>query len=75
VNDRAFVFRYRSPAHFVEMFRLWYGPVHKAFLALDPAGQAALADDLHALIGRFDTATDGTMRVPSAYSEIVITRA
>jgi SAM-dependent methyltransferase len=75
VQDRSFVFRYLSPAHFIEVFRLWYGPVHKAFLALDPAGQAALAADLHALIGRFDTATDGTMRVPSEYSEVVITRA
>jgi SAM-dependent methyltransferase len=75
VHDRSFVFRYLSPAHFIEVFRLWYGPVHKAFLALDPAGQAALAADLHALIGRFDTATDGTMRVPSEYSEVVITRA
>jgi SAM-dependent methyltransferase len=75
VHDRSFVFRYLSPAHFIEVFRLWYGPVHKAFLALDPAGQAALAADLHALIERFDTATDGTMRVPSDYSEVVITRA
>ncbi|MFC7476601.1 class I SAM-dependent methyltransferase [Dankookia sp. GCM10030260] len=74
VHDRRFVFRYRSPAHFIEVFRLWYGPVHKAFLALDQAGQAALAEDLHALIARFDTATDGSLRVPSDYSEIVITR-
>jgi hypothetical protein len=55
------------------VFRTWYGPVHKAFLALDAAGQAALTADLQDLIGRFNTATDGTMRVPSAYGEIVIT--
>lgn len=73
-TPRDFVFRYRSPDHFMDIFRTYYGPVHKAFLTLDPAGQAALAQDLHATIARFNTATDGSMRVPSAYAEIVITR-
>jgi SAM-dependent methyltransferase len=72
INDRAFIFRYRSPAHFVEFFRSYYGPVHKAFLALDPAGQAALAGGLEVTIGRFNTARDGSMRVPSSYAEIII---
>jgi SAM-dependent methyltransferase len=75
VVPREFVFRFESPAHFVEFFRTWYGPVHKAFLALDEAGQQALAADLHTLIGRFNTATGGSMRVPGAYAEVVITRA
>ena len=75
ITDRAFVFRYRSPAHFLDFFRTWYGPVHKAFLALDTAGQSALASDLLATIARFNTATDGSMRVPSAYAEIVIVKA
>ena len=75
IDGKAFVFRYRSPEHFVEVFRTYYGPVHKAFLALDPAGQAMLAKDLYATIASFNTATDGTMRVPSAYAEIVITKA
>ena len=74
-NERAFIFRYRSPAHFIEFFRTYYGPVHKAFLALEPAAQAALAADLDATIARFNTATDGSMRVPSDYAEIIITRA
>jgi SAM-dependent methyltransferase len=74
-TGKSFVFRYRSVAHFLEFFRTYYGPVHKAFLALDPAGQAALAEDLRATVGRFNTATDGTMRVPSAYAEIVVTKA
>lgn len=75
INDRVFVFRYRSPEHFVEFFRTYYGPVHKAFLALDPAAQAALASDIHALINKFNTAADGSMRVPSTYAEIVMIRA
>jgi hypothetical protein len=75
INDRAFVFRYRTPQAFVDVFRTYYGPVHKAFLALDATGQAALQTDLLALIGRFNTATDGSMRVPSDYAEIIVTRA
>jgi SAM-dependent methyltransferase len=74
VTDRAFVFRFRSPAHFVDTFRTYYGPVHKAFLALDGGGQAALERELHDLVARFDTARDGTMRVPAAYAEVVMTR-
>jgi len=75
IDSKAFVFRYRSPDHFMDIFRTYYGPAHKAFLALDPAGQAALAKDLHATIASFNEATDGSMRVPSAYSQIVITKA
>ena len=65
--------RYRSPEHFMEIFRTFYGPLHNAFLTLDAACQTALAKDLLATIARFDTAKDGSMRVPSAYAEIVVT--
>ncbi len=74
-TPRDFVFRYRSPAHFVEFFRTYYGPVHKAFLALDPPAQAALEADLHDTIARFNTATDGSMRVPADFIEVVVRKA
>ncbi len=69
---RNFNFRYPSPRHFVDFFRTYYGPVHKAFLALDAAGQAQLEADILATIDRFNVATDGTMIVPSEYAQIVI---
>jgi SAM-dependent methyltransferase len=69
-----FVFRYRSPEHWLQVFRTWYGPLLKTFAALEPAAQAALAEDLLALVGRFNRASDGTMVVPSEYLEIVVTR-
>jgi ubiquinone/menaquinone biosynthesis C-methylase UbiE len=75
LTPREFLFRYRAPAHFVEFFRSYYGPVHKAFLALEPEGQAALDRDLHATVARFNTASDGSMRVPGEYAEIIITKA
>ncbi len=73
-NERAFTFRYASPNHFIDTFRTYYGPVHKAFLALDPAGQLALEADIRDLIARFNRATDGTMRVPSQYAEVIVAR-
>ena len=74
-NTRAFSFRYRSPAHWLDVFRGYYGPVLKAFAALDAAGQQALEADLVALIRRFNRAADGSMVVPSDYLEIVVTKA
>lgn len=75
LHERVFNFRYRSAEHFVELFRLYYGPVHKAFLALDAVGQVALQRDLIELIGRFNTAQDGSMCAPSRYVDVVIRRA
>lgn len=71
---REFAFRYRSPAHWLDVFRTWYGPVLKAFASLEPAGQDALAADLLALVDKLNVARDGTVVVPSAYLEIVVTR-
>lgn len=69
-----FVFRYRSPEHWLHVFKTYYGPLLKTYGALEPAAQAALTDDLFALIARFNEARDGQMVVPSEYLEIVITR-
>ena len=74
VVQRTFVFRYRSPAHWLDVFKRYYGPVLKTFAALEPAAQGALKRDLLALIERFNRAGDGTMVVPSEYLEIVVTR-
>jgi ubiquinone/menaquinone biosynthesis C-methylase UbiE len=71
---RNFVFRYRSPDHFLEVFRNYYGPTLKAFAALDEANRSALSDDLLALIRGINTAVDGTMAVPSEYLEIVVVK-
>jgi ubiquinone/menaquinone biosynthesis C-methylase UbiE len=73
-ETRDFSFRYRSATHFLETFRNFYGPMLKAFAALDDEGQQALRNDLFALIARMNRAVDGTMVVPSEYLEIVIVK-
>ena len=71
-TPRVFTFRYRSPEHWVTTFRTWYGPVHKAFLALDESRRTALEKDLLDLIRQFNRADDVTMVVPSDYLEVVV---
>jgi SAM-dependent methyltransferase len=73
-ESKHFFFRYKSPAHWVEVFRGYYGPVHKAFAAIDPPARETLEADLHALIDEFNTAEDGTLVIPGEYLEVVITR-
>jgi SAM-dependent methyltransferase len=74
IERRNFAFRYRNAAHWLEVFRTFYGPMHKAFGALDAEKQEALSDDLIALAERFNRATDGTLVAPSEYIEVVIER-
>lgn len=69
-----YTFRYRSPEHWLDIFRTWYGPVHKAFAALPEPQQATLERDLLALAGRFNRADDGTMVVPGDYLEVIVTK-
>lgn len=73
-EPRMFVFRYRSPDHWLDVFKSYYGPMLKAFAALDETGQAALRRDLMALLGEFNHADDGTVVVRSEYLEIVISK-
>ena len=74
IERRDFMFRYHSAAHWLEVFRTFYGPMHKAFGALDAAKQDALGADLIALAESFNRATDGTLVAPGEYLEVVIKR-
>ena len=71
VEHRHFVFRYRSPEHWLDTFRSYYGPIHKAFAALGPGERDALAEDLLALARRHHKGGTG-LAAPSEYLEVVI---
>jgi SAM-dependent methyltransferase len=73
-QSKHFMFRYRSPQHCFETFRNFYGPVLKAFAAIDESARAKLEADFYGLLGDFNTATDGTLVVPGEYLEVVITK-
>jgi ubiquinone/menaquinone biosynthesis C-methylase UbiE len=72
-ESRSFNFRYRSPEHFVDVFKAYYGPMHKAFMALGEK-QDGLRNDLLALIASMNIAKDGTMVVPSEYLEVIVVK-
>ena len=72
-EKRFYTFRDRSPQHYIDYWRTYYGPTLKAFEAVGESGRGALEADMIELIGRFNAAEDGTMVVPSEYLEVVIT--
>ncbi|NJD88443.1 MAG: class I SAM-dependent methyltransferase [Betaproteobacteria bacterium] len=71
---RIFNFRYASPRHWLEMFRAYYGPVHRVFATLDEAGQRALEKDITVLLERLNTGGAGTLVVPGEYLEVIVVR-
>ena len=73
---RGYVFSYPfSPAEVVEFFRLYYGPTHQAFAALDVEGQHRLRHDLETLWATHNRAAADCTTVFAEYLEVIGTRA
>ena len=72
---KQFVFREYSAESWIDTFRMYYGPVHKAFLVLDLDGQKALHDALLDLLARYNRGGEHSLVVPGDYLEVVIERA
>jgi len=73
-TSRHFTFRYRSPAHWIEVFRSYYGPMNKTYGALDAGKQDDFTREVLALMARDNRSGDGTLVLPSEYLEIAIER-
>lgn len=71
---RIFNFRYRTPAHWVQVFRDYYGPTHKAFAALNGVQQEALEANIVDLLERMNVGGGRSLVVPGEYLEVVITK-
>ena len=74
-SRQLFNFRYRSPAHWLQVFRDYYGPTHKAFAALDASQQAALERDILALLDSHNIGGTQSLIVPAEYLEVVVEKA
>ncbi|WBY02025.1 class I SAM-dependent methyltransferase [Ramlibacter tataouinensis] len=70
---RMFNFRYASAAHWIDVFRRWYGPTHKLFAALDAAGQQRLDSELTALLDQWNQGGPASLLIPAEYLEVVVT--
>lgn len=71
---QSFVWRFASTQQYLDLFRTYYGPTHKAFAALDETSQQTLARDLIAAVERFNRSDDGTLLVPAEYLEVIATK-
>jgi ubiquinone/menaquinone biosynthesis C-methylase UbiE len=67
-------FRYKSPAHWLDVFKSYYGPVNRAFAALDAIKQAALHADIAQLLSRMNRGGADSLVVPSEYLQVVATK-
>jgi ubiquinone/menaquinone biosynthesis C-methylase UbiE len=71
---KSYVFRFRSAEHWIEVFRGYYGPTHKAFAALDEAGQKALERALLEFLGQWNRGNGRGLAIPGEYLEAVVTK-
>lgn len=72
IHKKDFVFRFASAEHFMDVFMTFYGPMMKAFEAQDEKGKEDLHAALMKLLKDWNTATDGSLFVPSEYLEVIV---
>lgn len=72
---RRIMFEYPcAPAETVRLFREWYGPIVRAFAALDEEGRESLERDLVALWTDHNHASGGLTRLESEYLDVIAIR-
>src|SRR5205085_4851612 len=71
---KVFHMRYESPAHWLQVFRDYYGPTQKAFETLDPEGQRELEIEITGLLESMNIGGAGSLVVPAEYLQVVLVR-
>jgi ubiquinone/menaquinone biosynthesis C-methylase UbiE len=66
---------FRSPEHYVEFFRTYFGPTQTAYERVGEEGEAALTEDLLSFLREANTAGDRAMVLEAEYLEVIATRA
>ena len=74
IARRHFVFRFRSADDYFGTFKAFYGPLVKAWAALDADGQESLRNQLVALADAANRKSNDALTIPSEYLEVVVTR-
>jgi hypothetical protein len=76
LTRRHYTFDYPfPPSEVVNFFRLYYGPVNRAFASLDHAGRKSLHQELEAIWSAHNRGRDGFTLVTAEYLEVIATRA
>jgi ubiquinone/menaquinone biosynthesis C-methylase UbiE len=71
---REYAFRFGSAEHFIEIFRAFYGPIHRAFDALDEGGQRSFHSALVDCLRGWNRAKGNALVIPGEYLEAVIVK-
>ena len=66
---------FRSPDHYLDFFRTYFGPVKAAYEKVGTAGEAALTADLRAFLEEANTGGERALVLEPEYVEVVATRA
>ncbi|HZP86862.1 MAG TPA: class I SAM-dependent methyltransferase [Burkholderiales bacterium] len=74
ITLRSALFRYRSSAHWIEVFSTYFGPIMRILAALDDARRAAYLTELDAILNRFNVSGDDTLVVSADYLEVVMVK-
>jgi len=74
IERKVFNFRYGSAAHMLQIFRDYYGPVHRAFATLSADAARALEQEMLQLLESLNQGGPDSLVVPGEYLEVVVTR-
>ncbi len=66
---------FRSPDHYIDHFRTYFGPAKMAFERVGSEGEEALEDDLRAYLEAQNTAGERALVLEAEYLEVIATRA
>jgi SAM-dependent methyltransferase len=66
---------FRSPDHYIEFFRTYFGPAKMAFERVGPDGEQALADDLRSFLVEHNAAGERALVLEAEYLQVIATRA
>jgi len=69
---RSALFRYRSSAHWIQVFSTYFGPIMRTLEALDGQRRTAFLQELDAILQRFNRSNDQTLMVSADYLEVVM---
>jgi len=73
-TERSALFRYRSSAHWIQVFSTYFGPIIRVLEALDTQRREAFLKDLDDTLMRFNRSGDNTLMVAADYLEVVMAK-
>jgi SAM-dependent methyltransferase len=66
---------FRSPDHYIEFFRTYFGPAKMAFERVGPDGEQALEHDLRTFLVEHNAAGERALVLEAEYLQVIATRA